>query len=474
MKETIIQNIEIISWIFYLVSAILFILGIKLLSKVKTAAFGNIISSIGMTIAIVITIIRLNIINSELLQWPFIISGIIIGGIIGWILAVKIKMTAMPQLVAVFNGFGGGASVFVSLSYFLFKGEIILSNLDMITIILSCAIGIITFSGSMVAFGKLQGIINGQPIKFFGNNFLNIILLLSIVLFGYLTVTSQITFSLGVLYLLILIGIALILGILLVTPIGGADMPVVIALLNAYSGLAAAMSGFVINNMLLIIAGSLVGASGLILTKIMCKAMNRSLTNVLFGGFGQQETKADNSGYENIKSTTPEEVAGILDAAQKVIIVPGYGMAVSQAQNAVRDVFNNLEKKGINVEFAIHPVAGRMPGHMNVLLAEADIPYDKLKDLESINDSFKQTDVVIILGANDVVNPAANEDKSSPIYGMPILNVHEAKTVIVVKRSLSPGFAGIKNPLFEKENALMLFEDAKEAMTKLNQELKEL
>ncbi|MCB9358472.1 NAD(P)(+) transhydrogenase (Re/Si-specific) subunit beta [Candidatus Woesearchaeota archaeon] len=467
---------ELMAGIVYLVAAILFIIGIKQLSKIKTAANGNIISAIAMLIAIIITAIKLNIDNPAVIQWPFIIAGIIIGTIIGYFLAVKIKMTAMPQLVAIFNGFGGGASVFVALAYFLFKGDALLSNVDMITVVLSCLIGIITFSGSMVAFAKLQGLIDGQPIMFPGSHILNLMLAIGTIALGYLAVVQQATFSNAVLFLLLLTGIAFVLGILLVTPIGGADMPVVIALLNAYSGIAAAMTGFVLGNILLIIAGSLVGASGIILTRIMCKAMNRSLANVLFGGFGQHESNVskDKSEYQNIKSTSPEEVAAILDAAQNVIIVPGYGMAVSQAQNAVRDVFHTLEKKGANVEFAIHPVAGRMPGHMNVLLAEADIPYDKMKDLDSINDSFKQTDVVIILGANDVVNPSATEDKSSPIYGMPILNVHEAKTVIVVKRSLSPGFAGIKNPLFEKENTLMMFADAKEAMAKLNTELKEL
>lgn len=448
----------------YLAAAVLFIIGIKQLSKVKTAQRGNLLAALAMFLAIVATIVRIKLENLGVINWAYILAGIAIGGIIGILLATKIKMTAMPQLVAVFNGFGGSASVLVALSYALFQGAA--NSFDLLTIILSITIGAVTFTGSMVAFAKLQGILK----RSFGNYFINIILLILIIGLGARAVIG-INMSGVIIYMIL--AAALLLGIFLVMPIGGADMPVVIALLNSYSGLAAAMTGFVLQNLLLIVSGALVGASGIILTRIMCKAMNRSILNVLFGGVAKT-TKRTKSEYVNIKKTSAEEVAEILDVAQSVIFVPGYGMAVAQAQNAVHDLMISLEKRNTRVEFAIHPVAGRMPGHMNVLLAEADVPYEKLKELEKINGQFKETDVVIVVGANDVVNPAAVHNKESPIYGMPVLNVDQAKTVIVIKRSLSPGFAGVKNDLFEKENTLMLFGDAKEMINSLNHELNEL
>ncbi len=453
---------ELITNSVYLFAAVLFIFAIKQLTHVRTARRGNFLSAIAMLIAVTITIV-----NMETIGFPYIIAGFIIGGLIGAIISQKVKMTAMPQMVAVFNGMGGGASVLVASSYFLRNP--ILTTGDLTTTIISVIIGAVTFTGSIIAFLKLQGLINSRPILFKGNNILNIILFI-----GVITLAVYLVLTNNILLLWLLIAVTLILGILLVTPIGGADMPVVISLLNSYSGLAAAAAGFVLKNPVLIISGALVGASGIILTRIMCKAMNRSLVNVLFGGFGQKETKKDDSEYTNIKETSPDEAALILDNSSSVIFVPGYGMAVAQAQYAVRDLADLLQKKKIKVSYAIHPVAGRMPGHMNVLLAEANVPYEQLKDLDSINSEFQNTDVVIIIGANDVVNPAATKEESSPIYGMPILNAHKAKTVLMIKRSLSPGFAGIKNELFDYDNTLMLFEDAKTAVLKLVQELKEL
>lgn len=443
--------------IVYLIAAVLFILGIKQLARVSTARRGNVIAMIGMVIAIVVTALQLQS------GWIFVGSAIIAGGVIGILLARFIKMTAMPQLVAIFNGLGGGASALVALVFFFQLGEGI--HMEAIAALLGCIIGSITFSGSLIAFGKLQGIVSGKPLLFSGRLVITSILAIALIALSIIGMQAYIW------YIVIL---AILLGILLVLPIGGADMPVVIALLNSYSGIAASMAGFAVGNLLLIISGSLVGASGLILTQIMCKAMNRSLSNVLFGGFGQEATTGDTSEYEGVRSCSAEEAAQLLEGAQRVVIVPGYGMAVAQAQNAVHELEQALVARRCEVQFAIHPVAGRMPGHMNVLLAEADISYDKLLDLDQSNGVFKQTDVVIVLGANDVVNPAAARDAGSPIYGMPILNVHEAKTVIVVKRSLSAGFAGVKNTLFEAENTLMLFDDAKKAMSAIVHELKEL
>jgi NAD(P) transhydrogenase subunit beta len=382
-------------------------------------------------------------------------------------------MTAMPQLVAVFNGFGGIASALVAGAALVEAGLLTSEPAIQMTVatVFSGIVGAVTFWGSLVAFGKLQGFVSGQPVRYPGEQIVKILFLAASLTLGALIVASPAETQ----YYWIMVGIASVLGILLVIPIGGADMPVVIALLNSYSGLAAASTGFVLSNNVLIIAGSLVGASGIILTNIMCKAMNRSLANVLFGGFGevQEMEKGDDIYAGKVKASSPEEVAMLMDGVRRIVIVPGYGMAVAQAQHAVRDLFNLLESKEITVEFAIHPVAGRMPGHMNVLLAEADIPYDNLKEMDEINPTMPQADLAIVLGANDVVNPLANTDPNSPIAGMPILNVDQAKTVVVIKRSLSPGFAGIPNPLFAGDNTLMLFGDGKKMAQEIVRALKE-
>lgn len=451
----------------YLLSAILFIIGIKKLTKVKTARTGNFYSAFAMIMAIITTLIYLQV-EGHGISVEFLLAGIILGSFIGVLLAKKVKMTAMPELVAIFNGVGGAASLIVALSV-IFSSSSTPAIVTSITLILSIIIGAITLSGSLVAFRKLSGkcLLKAFP----GIKILNALLAIAI-----LTIAVISTQTLDTSYIIALTITALFLGIFLVAPIGGADMPVVVSLLNSYSGLAVAATGFVTENLVLVITGALVGASGIILTGIMCKAMNRSLTNVIFGNTGDTKS-TQNSGnheYENVKSTSAEEVAMILDGAERVIIVPGYGMAVGQAQHAVKDLMEVLEEKGTEVLFAIHPVAGRMPGHMNVLLAEANIDYDKLKTLEQINPQFKQTDVVYVIGANDVVNPAAVEEKGSPIYGMPILEVHEARTVINIKRSLSPGFANVKNGLFERENSLMFFEDAKNATEEVTKELRDL
>ncbi len=446
----------------YLVAAGLFILGIKGLGHPRTAVRGNLFGSLGMLLAIVVTLIDTDVVN-----WTVIIAGLAVGGLIGVILAARVEMTAMPQLVALFNGFGGAASVLVAGASYV---EEIGNNPDpsvqfVVAAAATAIIGAVTFTGSLIAFGKLQEILTGNSISFPGLQALNLLLLAGAVALGAALVMNPGHAP----WLWIIVGLSALLGILVVIPVGGADMPVVIALLNSYSGLAAAATGFVLDNSLLIIAGSLVGASGLILTNIMCVAMNRSLLNVLLGK-GQAQgvvASADEVYAGKIKATSADEVAMLLETARRVVMVPGYGMAVAQAQHAVRDLTNALEKKGIEVEFAIHPVAGRMPGHMNVLLAEAEISYDKLKEMDVINPSFAQTDVAIVIGANDVVNPLARTDPESPIAGMPILDVDKANTVIMIKRSLSPGFAGIPNPLFAADNCLMFFGDGKKAIVDL-------
>lgn len=454
--------------IAYLIAAVLFIMGLKGLAHPRTAVRGNFLGGMGMLIAIVVTLFL------GKLSFGLILAGIIVGSLIGAVLAVKIQMTAMPQMVALLNGFGGGASVLVAGAELL-KENHIPGTSDLQTLVAIAASGIIgavTFWGSLVAFGKLQGFgVPDRPVRYSGEQIVKVLLLLASIGFGALVVINPE----GIYSYWLLVALASVLGVLLVIAIGGADMPVVIALLNSYSGLAAAATGFILSNSVLIIAGSLVGASGLILTNIMCVAMNRSLANVLFGGFGAiQDTSSDDDIYGGkVKSTSPDELAMLLDTASRVVIVPGYGMAVSQAQHAVRDMFNLLESRGVTVEFAIHPVAGRMPGHMNVLLAEADIPYDKLIEMDEINPSMGQVDVAIVLGANDVVNPLARTDPSSPIAGMPIIDVDKARTVIVIKRSLSPGFAGIPNPLFALDNTLMLFGDGKKMIQESVSALKE-
>ena len=452
----------------YVLAAILFIMGIKRLSSPKTAQSGNTIASLGMLVAIIATVI-----SFELLDFKLIATGMIIGTIIGATFAIRVQMTQMPQMVAIFNGFGGGASALVAAAeYFTKYGTTELNTFITGTIILSVFIGTLTFSGSFIAFGKLQGFVSGKPVVFRGQQILNAIIAISLIVIGSL-ITTGINQELSFFYVIIIL--ALLLGITLTIPIGGADMPVVISLLNSYSGIAASATGFVLMNNGLIISGALVGASGLILTNIMCKGMNRSLSNVIFGAVGLEEETSNDTGKQiSVKSSTTDEAAMILDAADKVIIVPGYGLAVAQAQHAAREVAEQLEEMGKTVLYAIHPVAGRMPGHMNVLLAEANVPYDKLKDLGDINPEFEDCDVAIVLGANDVVNPAARHDTSSPIYGMPILDVDKSRTVIVNKRTMNPGFAGIQNELFGFENTVMVFGDAKEMLTNLFKDLKEL
>ncbi|MFZ5948191.1 MAG: NAD(P)(+) transhydrogenase (Re/Si-specific) subunit beta [Stygiobacter sp.] len=458
---------NIIIEISYLVSSIFFIFGIKMMSSPKTARKGNFISAVGMLIAIIVTLL-----DKHILSFEWIVIGLIIGSLIGAIMAFKTPMTGMPQMVGVLNGFGGGASTLVALSeFYRLSGNI--PTQTGIAIVASLLIGGVTFTGSMIAFGKLQGIVTGKVVKYPFQHPLNLILLIATINAGVVIVINP---TLSWLVLAITF-ISLLLGVLLVLPIGGADMPVAISLLNSYSGMAGATTGFVLQNNELIIAGSLVGASGIILTQIMCKAMNRSLMNVVLGGWasaGTVQTASTTSAKGQVKSVDSEELAMIFDSAESVIIVPGYGMAVAQAQHAVRDLVNVLESKGKKVRFAIHPVAGRMPGHMNVLLAEAQVSYDKLLAMEDINDDFPNTDVALVIGANDVVNPAARHDKSSPIYGMPIINVDYAKTVVINKRSMNAGYAGIENELFFYPNALMYFGDAKEAVNKLVQELKQL
>jgi NAD(P) transhydrogenase subunit beta len=463
----------------YLLAGIMFVQGLRDMTHPRTAVRGNLISSGGMVLAVAITVLWFEILSPGLL-----IAGLVIGGLVGTWLARTVETTEMPQLVGVFNGFGGGASALVAGAELIditgTTGAEALSVQVTAAAAIAGIIGAVTFWGSMVAAGKLHGVLGG-PIRYSGEHAVKVILLALALSGGLFLVVQPDVVGSGPLadwipsYWFLIVA-ASVLGVVLVVPIGGADMPVVIALLNSYSGLAAATTGFVLNNTVLIIAGTLVGAAGMILTVIMCKSMNRSLTNVLFGGFGEDAGDGEDMEdlYEGkIKSTSPEEVEMLLDAAERVVIVPGYGMAVAQAQHAVAELVELLEANGVDVEFGIHPVAGRMPGHMNVLLAEADVPYEKMRELEEVNPTFSQTDVVIVTGANDVVNPRANEDDSSPISGMPVLDVSEARTVIVNKRSLSPGFSGIANPLFADDKTSMLFGDAKESMQALVNNYKE-
>ena len=460
--------------IAYLISSVCFIYGLKMLSHPKTARNGNIIASIGMLLAILATIIPEAISEASFLNFKMIGLAMIIGSIIGSFFAIRVQMTQMPQLVAIFNGFGGGASAFVAAESFGTQDSLFF----IVSVVLSLIVGTLTFTGSFIAFGKLQGIVTTKPVTFSGQQILNGILAIIMIVAAYMIPTY------GINSFYMIVTLSALLGILLVIPIGGADMPVVISLLNSYSGIAAAMTGFVLYSIgtetqsagsALIICGSLVGASGMILTQIMCKGMNRSLANVIFGAVGSDSDDSTGEGKQlNIKSYSTEEAAMIFDAAEKIIVVPGYGLAVAQAQHAVREVAEFLEAKGKNVLYAIHPVAGRMPGHMNVLLAEANISYEQLKDLDEINPEFEDCDVALVLGANDVVNPAARSDQGSPIYGMPILNVDKAKTVMVNKRSMNAGFAGIQNELFGYDNTIMIFGDAKDMLTKLLNDLKEL
>jgi H+-translocating NAD(P) transhydrogenase subunit beta len=448
----------------YVTSAILFILGLKRLGSPATAPMGNTLSAGAMLLAVVATLL-----DRSIISWEIIVVGLILGCLIGAILARTVKMTDMPQLVGIFNGLGGGASALVAAAELIRGGDTSVALGAGIAGAIGILVGTVTFSGSFVAFGKLQGFITGNPVTYPLQKTFNLLLFL-----GAVGAAVWLTgFGAGLEFMLILAGVAFFLGILLVLPIGGADMPVVISLLNSYSGLAAAAAGFVIGNPLLVLAGALVGAAGLILTQLMCRAMNRSLANVAFGAFGGGDGSAVTAdGDRTARSTTPEEAAMLLAYASSVVIVPGYGLAVAQAQHDTKKLTDLLRARGVRVRFAIHPVAGRMPGHMNVLLAEADVPYDLLIDLDDINPEFEQTDVVVVVGANDVVNPVAR-DPGSIIAGMPILDVDKAKNVIVIKRSLSPGFAGIDNPLFYMDRTMMLFSDAQEAMAALSREVKE-
>jgi len=458
---------EIIETIAYIVAAVLFIVGLKRLGSPATARSGNMMGALGMLIAVVVTLVV-----KDIAEWWWIIGGVVGGGAIGLVMARFVQMTAMPQMVAVFNGFGGGASTVVA-SAELFRANAA-GNDDVIlavSIMASSIIGAVTFTGSMIAFGKLQGLVASRPVLLPGRNILNALLVVgALALAGWLIGVPDM-----IVVFAVMVALALVLGVMVVIPIGGADMPVVIALLNSYSGLAAAATGFVLGNNALIIGGALVGASGIILTRIMCKAMNRSIANVILGGFGAVDAAStEGIGDRPVRSVGAEDGAMVLGYARSVIFVPGYGLAVAQAQHNVRELADLLQARGTDVKYAVHPVAGRMPGHMNVLLAEANVPYDQLYDLDQINDEFQRTDVAVVIGANDVTNPAARNDTNSPIYGMPILNVDKAKSVIVMKRSLSPGFAGIDNDLFYMENTMMFFSDAKKGVMELVGEVKEL
>ncbi|MBX3466948.1 MAG: NAD(P)(+) transhydrogenase (Re/Si-specific) subunit beta [Planctomycetes bacterium] len=488
-----------------MVAIIMFVMAIKRLSKVRTARGANLIASMAMLLAVVATLANGHLlqlagarVEHAVVDWHWIVGGLVAGTLVGAIGARLVPMTQMPEMVALLNGSGGAASLLVALAVTFqatshaawagaaptlatFQAAVDAtptaghSPIVGATVLLSILIGGITLTGSLIAYGKLSGKLSGNAVVYPGQHAINFLLgALTLGLAGY-AVYGELAPGAALGMILGVVALALVLGVLLVIPIGGADMPVVISLLNSYSGVAAAMTGFILENNLLIIAGALVGASGLILTQIMCQAMNRSLASVLLGGFGMTTATGTGGGkdeYKNVKSTTPDELALMCDGVSSVIFVPGYGLAVSQAQHLCRELGEALEAKGATVRYAIHPVAGRMPGHMNVLLAEANVPYEQLVEMEQINSDFKQTDLVIVLGANDVVNPAAIDDPQSPLAGMPILNVHEARNVIVVKRSLSPGYAGVKNPLFELDNCRMLFDDAKGALQTTLQELK--
>ncbi len=452
----------------YIVAAVLFIVGLKQLGSPATARNGNRLSALAMLVAVVATIV-----GNDIASWEWILGGVIVGSGIGAISARRVQMTSMPQLVAVFNGFGGAASAVVAaaeLIRLIDANEDIAENVS-ITIMASVIVGGVTLTGSFIAYGKLQGLVPTRPLLLPIRNVINVGLLITMIASTVWLVADP-----SITPFLIAAGTALALGILVVIPIGGADMTVVIALLNSYSGIAGAATGFVLDNNILIIAGSLVGASGLILTRIMTKAMNRSLANVMLGGFGVEDGAGASGGDDDrpVRSIQPDDAATILGYSQSVIFVPGYGLAVAQAQHQVRELADLLKDRGIRVSYAIHPVAGRMPGHMNVLLAEANVPYDELRDLDQINSEFQRTDVAVVIGANDVTNPSARTDKSSPIYGMPILNVDQAQSVIVMKRSMSSGFAGVQNELFFLDRTMMLFGDAKDSVEKITSEVKDL
>jgi NAD(P) transhydrogenase subunit beta len=480
----------------YIVAAVLFIVALKMLSSPATARRGNMLSAFGMLIAVVATLL-----DQQILTYQWILAGIVVGTLIGAIAAQRVPMTSMPEFVALFNGTGGIASLFVGWAeyqrslvpvpvspapenlgesavidgtVFRIGQERFIETMDFATALptyLAVLIGGITFTGSLIAYAKLSERISGKPVLFAGQQIINIIIVLGLLGCGVAFVMNPVDMYIP---FLVAVGLALVLGVMATIPIGGADMPVVISLLNSYSGLAACAAGFAIGNTVLIVSGSLVGASGLVLTSIMCKAMNRSLANVLFSGFGSATSSGAVAGEQGeAKPITADDAYYVLEAASSVVFVPGYGMAVAQAQHVVRELGELLEANGAEVSYAIHPVAGRMPGHMNVLLAEANVPYEQLVEMDDINPTINTIDVAVVIGANDVVNPAARENEASPIYGMPIINVDHARTVFVLKRSMASGFAGIDNPLFFKENTRMLFGDAKASISSLVAEFKE-
>jgi H+-translocating NAD(P) transhydrogenase subunit beta len=454
----------------YIVAAVLFILGLKRLSSPATARSGNRLAAVGMAIALTATLV-----DRQIISFWIIAAGMIVGAAIGIYFARTVQMTAMPQMVALFNGMGGGTAALVSVAEYLRltseSGAQSVGAGEATSIVLGTAIGAISFTGSLIAFGKLQEILPGKPLQFPLQRVLNGLILLAIAGLGVAIAIG----SGGTLALWLVFAAALLLGAMFVLPIGGGDMPVVISILNSLTGLAAALTGFVLHNQMLVVAGVLVGASGTLLTLLMSRAMNRSVANVLFGAFGATtaSSSAEGSGVQRtVKQTTAEDTAIALAYARSVVIVPGYGLAVAEAQHTVRELATDLEKRGVDVKYAIHPVAGRMPGHMNVLLAEANVPYDQLLEMDQVNGQFSQTDVVLVVGANDVVNPAARDDPSSPIYGMPILDVDKARNVVVLKRSMGHGFAGIDNALFYHDNTRMLFGDARQSLVKIGEALK--
>jgi NAD(P) transhydrogenase subunit beta len=458
--------------LWYIVAAALFIYGLKQLGSPATAVRGNLLSSVAMFIAVVVTLF-----SRDILEFQWIVVGVVVGSVVGAFAAQKVAMTSMPEMVALFNGSGGLASLLVGWAALYGAGTVVpgeavaatvnVSTFTIVTILLSVLIGGVTFSGSLIAWGKLAEVMTSAAIVFSAQRLVNAVILLALIGCGVMFAMEP---SLTSPYLYVVIGLSLLFGVMAVIPIGGADMPVVISLLNSYSGLAACAAGFAINNNILIVAGSLVGAAGIILTNIMCKAMNRSLANVLFSGFGAVKTATKVEG--EVKPIIPEDAYLILEAAASVTFVPGYGMAVAQAQHVVRELGDLLEGNGAEVTYAIHPVAGRRPGHRNVLLAEANVPYDQLVEMDDINRRIDNVDVAVVIGANDVVNPAAREDENSPIYGMPIINVDSARTVFVLKRSMASGFSGVDNPLFFGENTRMLFGDAKASISSVIAEFK--
>lgn len=450
----------------YLICIILFIIGLKRLSSPDTARNGNLMAAAGMGISIIVTLFYP--VASSTNNYAWIAAGFIVGGAVGYIAAKKVQMTAMPEMVSLFNGLGGACSMLIAVVEFMnYPENTSLLNGSALTTFFALFIGSISFTGSLVAYGKLEGFLRDSLVLPFPK-VVNFVLLIAILgIGGYFLTLPSIDFT----WVIVLLILSLVYGVTFVTPIGGGDMPVVISLLNSFTGIGAALAGLIYGNQVMLVGGILVGASGTILTVLMCQAMNRSLFNVIIGGFSGSGTSSDDGRERNVKEVLPNDLAIQLKYSEKVIIVPGYGLAVAQAQHVCHELESMLEEEGVDVKYAIHPVAGRMPGHMNVLLAEADVPYPKLLDLEDANKELKSTDVVLVIGANDVVNPAAKEDAGSPIYGMPIIEVESAKTVVVLKRSMSTGYAGIENPLFFGEKTRMLFGDAKSSLNKLKDEV---